>query len=80
MITKKCQGCDIAAKINQAEKKNKKRRKRNKQKKEPQQQNYISKIAFFQGGQQPAYFSHQKMHFLNYETKEFLSFFLSDFV
>lgn len=40
-----------------------------------------SKIAFSEGEKKkPAYFFPQKMHFLNYETKEFLSFFLSDLV
>lgn len=81
MITKKCQGCDIVARINQVEK-------IRQEGKEMKRRTPTTKLhfqnCFFQGEKKtktkPCLFFPQKMHFLNYETKEFLSFFLSDFV
>lgn len=78
IITKKCQGCDIVARINQTEK-NKTGRKRN-ENKNPKNKITLPKLLFPGGKKPPAYYFHQKMHFLNYETKQFLSFFLSGFV
>lgn len=48
MITKKCQGCDIAAKINQAEK-NKKEGKETNKKKNPNNKITFPKLLFPRG-------------------------------